>query len=462
MQAEAEVGSTTGSPSLKAATDATVAGAGADRASPTSDVSLSSPSSRSSRASPNSSAGSSPALRSGAASPTYVGSPSTSVSSASASASSSSPPRSSRRPSMKISLSDVELLEATAAFTVQNGCMGASAELSIALLPHEHSLFCERKERVCQSSGKLQEHEVLRVQLGGRLAEADNLNNDSSHNSSNSSNAAQEAAAEDDGAAAQGAAEAEGQAGGGLLLRWWRSEPEPAAYLVGTDDCVDFVPISEAEGCSWYELTAADVGCYIKCTADVDAGASTGASTDASAIAGEAGGEAETKAPDAGAGAQSQVQVQVQVQVQSCVVLGPVVPAPPRLLETKITCTGEAHTGKCLIAQTSYIGGIEGPSEYWWIRIRNGDRENLSEPMPLTEAEQGVTFSTLSATMAPTMDVGSAAPTAAPTAMTSADPRVHVLTADDAGCTFKLKCRPVRSDGYRGEVFTSKPSNAAV
>jgi hypothetical protein len=33
----------------------------------------------------------------------------------------------------------------------------------IALLPHEHSLFCERKQRVCGSVGQLQELEFLEV-----------------------------------------------------------------------------------------------------------------------------------------------------------------------------------------------------------------------------------------------------------------------------------------------------------
>jgi hypothetical protein len=38
------------------------------------------------------------------------------------------------------------------------------------------------------------------------------------------------------------------------------------------------------------------------------------------------------------------------------------------------------------------------------------------------------------------------------------DCRALLLQADDAGCTLKLKCRPWRQDGTRGEVATSKPS----
>lgn len=29
---------------------------------------------------------------------------------------------------------------------------------------------------------------------------------------------------------------------------------------------------------------------------------------------------------------------------------------------------------------------------------------------------------------------------------------------DDAGCRLKVKCRPVRSDGFSGEIFTSASS----
>jgi hypothetical protein len=87
------------------------------------------------------------------------------------------------------------------------------------------------------------------------------------------------------------------------------------------------------------------------------------------------------------------------------------------------------------VADVQYIGGVQGLSEFWWMRIRNGERENVSEPVALTEAQ-----------------VHAALPAA------EGDPRMYTVLPTDVGCQFKLKCRPVRSDGYRGEVFTSKPS----
>jgi hypothetical protein len=115
--------------------------------------------------------------------------------------------------------------------------------------------------------------------------------------------------------------------------------------------------------------------------------------------------------------------------IQSSNCLGPVLPAPPRLLNLDIT--GDVFkVGESVFAQSEYTGGQEGASEYWWFQIKNGKRVQLNEPTPYDPS------------------------------MTSSivDPRVHVITDDDIGSVLKVKCRPVRIDGYKGEVFTSKAS----
>jgi hypothetical protein len=76
-----------------------------------------------------------------------------------------------------------------------------------------------------------------------------------------------------------------------------------------------------------------------------------------------------------------------------------------------------------------YIGGFEGDSEYWWLRIRGGKREQIDVPRPSSS---------------------------------SPDPKVYYVTDEDIGCEFKVKCTPVRSDGIRGEVFTSKSSGIVI
>jgi hypothetical protein len=65
----------------------------------------------------------------------------------------------------------------------------------------------------------------------------------------------------------------------------------------------------------------------------------------------------------------------------------------------------------------------------WWIRVRGGVREDVTEPKAITADADG-----------------------------PGDPRRHLLGADDVGCTFKVKCKPLRQDGAVGELCTSKPS----
>ena len=116
--------------------------------------------------------------------------------------------------------------------------------------------------------------------------------------------------------------------------------------------------------------------------------------------------------------------------------VGPVLPGPPRLLELDVA--GDNLTvGKKAIARAHYIGGHEGMSEYWWMRIKGGQREQITEPLTI-----------------PPKFVGKA-----PNAADSTDPRVYEIKQADVGSVLKVKCRPVRSDGHKGEVFTSKQSS---
>jgi len=83
--------------------------------------------------------------------------------------------------------------------------------------------------------------------------------------------------------------------------------------------------------------------------------------------------------------------------------------------------------GSKAIMSYKYIGGEEGKSEHWWIRVEeDGKRVQLSEPL------------------------------------CTCDSIYHVVTADDIGSTLKAKCRPIRSDGTVGEIFTSKSSEICV
>ena len=57
-------------------------------------------------------------------------------------------------------------------------------------------------------------------------------------------------------------------------------------------------------------------------------------------------------------------------------------PGPPRLLEFSIS--GNCKIGTWAVAEAKYIGGHEGPSEYWWIRVTtDGKRQQITQPKPI-------------------------------------------------------------------------------
>ena len=223
--------------------------------------------------------------------------------------------------------------------------------LHIKLLPHKHTLFCERKQRICDAFGKIQELEILQVQN-----------------------------VDDKGSSLE------------ISLK-------NCIWLKAMKISDQFVPIKGSENKAEYTLTKEDVGYFISFKHKLDS------DSDYNIV----------KHP-----------------------VGPVLPGPPRLLEIRII--GETKVGKRLVVSTQYIGGYEGASEYWWIRIKDGERQQITEPHAINIEHLFYEES----------------------ALLSSDPRVHIITNEDIGCSFKVKCRPVRSDGYKGEIVTSLSSKEVV
>lgn len=59
--------------------------------------------------------------------------------------------------------------------------------------------------------------------------------------------------------------------------------------------------------------------------------------------------------------------------------VGPILSGPPRILDFRIE--GDVKVGGYARIEGQYIGGFEGKSEYWWIRItKDGKRLNINEP----------------------------------------------------------------------------------
>ena len=177
----------------------------------------------------------------------------------------------------------------------------SNSEVEIILVPHVHTLFCERKQRVCGSVGKIQELEILK--LDGNV---EDIVDES--------------------------------------IVWMRSLDDVTNY---------FVNISNGGKLMEYQLTLEDVGCFVS----------------ARFVSVKSGLTVVTKA------------------------MGPVLPGPPRY--TKVGVGGKLWAGGYAIAETSYIGGFEGASEYWWLRIRDGVREQVrdqlsSDPLSLVNTDSQV------------------------------------------------------------------------
>ena len=172
---------------------------------------------------------------------------------------------------------------------------------------------------------------------------------------------------------------------------------------------------------------------------------------------------------------------QVKV-IQAEHALGPVTAGPARLMDLRIlsrtavlpsqggSAGASGSTGEdslegaeggllqvhyCVVAQESYIGGKQGCSEFWWMKTYpDGRREELTKRLPISPTAPG------SAHIAHAVQVNTRVESLADE--WRQDPRVYVLRPEDVGCTLKVKCIPVRSDGYAGEVVTSKPSAVVV
>lgn len=238
-------------------------------------------------------------------------------------------------------------------------------DFCVKLMPHQHTLFCERRERVCEAVGKIQEGEELEV----------------------------------DGLV---------DAAGGYWIRSLRGNKRSAySFIEGT------------ENCSRYTLTAEDEGRFIafQYAQLLRVGGERNFESNRDGTI-----ENPTSSPLVTPKGE---RYEIKRTINS---LGPVRPGPPRVLNLQVT--GKSfQVGESVRAECKYIGGREGLSEYWWFKIMKGKRIQLTEPLSILNNEPG-----------------------------NVDPRVYELKEDDVECVLKVKCRPIRSDGHIGEIFTSKPS----
>ncbi len=131
--------------------------------------------------------------------------------------------------------------------------------------------------------------------------------------------------------------------------------------------------------------------------------------------------------------------------------IGPILPGPPRLLDFVVA--GDLYVGGYAKAEGRYIGGVEGPSEYWWLKVSaDGKRSQITEPKAIpwigAQAIHNPDNDPRYYKLTPGKKV----------ILFCLSDLLHINFADDIGCTLKSKCRPVRTDKVAGEIFTSKSS----
>lgn len=242
-------------------------------------------------------------------------------------------------------------------------------EPTVVLLPHQHTLFCERKQRVCTAVGRCQELEKLKI--AGLDINAHNF-------------------------------------------VWFRSSTKDTVTL-NKDRKKHLTLIPHSENLAEYTLQKEDVDSFVGVLFAPKNNSKSNSNN--SSFKGQSLLESDT------------------ARLSHNVALGPVLPGPPRILN--FTVSGEQlSVGHYAKAETQYIGGSEGRSEFWWMRISSdGKRTQVTQPKT-APVPQGKGY------LEPDVD-----------------PRLYRITEADVGCTLKAKCRPVRfGDNAQGEIFTSKSS----
>lgn len=336
----------------------------------------------------------------------------------------------------------------------KTGALVASAEpvaevdtsvvsVRLAMAPHKHSRYCDRRVRVCTTEGRVREHEVVRAELRGPAADIAKFR-----------------------------------------VRWWRSDPVPSNVAGGPAEMADllkgchFRPVTPRQvadlpptpkdsepapdiqdvkaklqstpdmgwaqppgGITEYPLFPEDLNCLVACDL-VPVDDPPPSPTGPAAITGEPWPVWGTVGPPAGSDSRHPAAGGRVCSMP----LGPVEPCPPKARE--IWIEGDERVGQVLWGRFWYFGGRMGPCRVWWVRIdEEGNTTDVTPPTPLPSPY----------TPRPSFaDACQVAPAEA--GSPKIDPCILRLGPADAGCVFKFKVTPVREDGDEGHAESSRPS----
>ena len=252
-------------------------------------------------------------------------------------------------------------------------------ELNLSLVPHVHTVKCNRRVVVCDTPGKFREREWIRAGLRTGSGNADKqLVHEESFE----------------------------------RVIWWRRRKRLGETIdsfrdISTAHALDsWERISGAEGKMKYQIQKQDDSCFICCQYVPHLESSN-----------------------------NYKHLMVSNIVGPCEKSGP-------MIDT-IRVEGEPIVGGCLVAVTDYWGGDEGPSEYQWTRVLNGERSK-SDKVVLDPTKN--------------MGIDPFDPSDIESGLARGDPRFRRLTSEDVGAKFKVTCLPARRDGLTGEPKTSRPT----
>lgn len=357
----------------------------------------------------------------------------------------------------------------------------------LKLLPHEHTLHCDRAERVCTAMGRWREGECVSLQVkGGGVDPARTLVRWQRQRCDDAEVLAKAGAI----ASSRAAAEAWKRDGERAFGPWEDVVPSAVTRRRKVERARRSAQAETGEGeegeegeeasepltlatAPRYRFMRGDVGARIRCVV--------------------------TPVSSRGVPGQD-VEVAATAVVEA---------APPKLLNLRIV--GSPRPGGHLFAVSDYWGGSEGESEYWWVGIRrDGSRVGEYKPrvrLTQEQVQRGVVQLPSHAPDPALMTVdegqdGGSGPSAgeargagagasagvdepadgvvvgfgAPpipsgtegyddgalraleAAVADGDPRLLPVTEDMVGMRFKVKCRPRRKDGEDGQIVTSKLS----
>lgn len=287
-------------------------------------------------------------------------------------------------------------------------CAGVAPpkSLSIALVPHVHTVKCNRRVSVCDTPGKFREREIVRV-VGATGEEVDRI-------------------------------------------VWWRRRRRLGEdHADSSRDDADLDMWERVPGCAGatqYVIRPEESEHLVRAQYVYRMSKSV------PLIVVEGGGAESGEAEE---------------KLMLSNIVGPCEESGPMIHEIHVI--GAPVIGGVLVADVDYWGGTEGASTYQWTRVKKGIRTKTKIKSIDWSRHRKFDARTLKKLRKKGVndiirveDVQTATENVQTTTAVFDDPRCHVITEDDVDSMFKVSCTPLKQDGLVGEPKTSRPTKAVT